>query len=127
MSMTAEQKVIKALRWVAKHPDRWKSLRELVGRLAAEGHYVQRGSVYLLACQAGMTIQEASVFKRDHNLWSVLSRYMAMLDPSVLSAVRYRESDVDGVDLEGMWRCVVGPQSFAAGSLAEAREIWEAA
>lgn len=64
-----------------------------------EGHVIQRDNVYTLACQNGMTVSEASEFKRDHNLWSVLSRYMVLQRPSMLAAVSFRRTPVDSVDL----------------------------
>ncbi len=115
--------VAKACVWVRRHPDRWEALRGFCARLAAEGEPIQRGTVYEQARRHGMDVRLASMFKRDHNLWSVLSRYMAMEDPSLTRFLRFRETPVDEVDLVGYWEDIVGPQSFRARSLAEARRL----
>lgn len=86
----AQALVAKACGWVASNPDTWAKLRRICYRLMLEGHVIQRDNVYTLACQNGMTVSEASEFKRDHNLWSVLSRYMVLQRPSMLAAVSFR-------------------------------------
>ena len=99
----AQALVAKACGWVASNPDTWAKLRRICYRLMLEGHVIQRDNVYTLACQNGMTVSEASEFKRDHNLWSVLSRYMVLQRPSMLAAVSFRRTPVDSVDLVGTW------------------------
>lgn len=121
----AQALVAKACGWVASNPDTWAKLRRICYRLMLEGHVIQRDNVYTLACQNGMTVSEASEFKRDHNLWSVLTRFMAMERPSMLSAISFRTTPVDAVDLAAYWRDIVGPDEFVASSLAEARAIWD--
>ena len=93
----AQALVAKACGWVASNPDTWAKLRRICYRLMLEGHVIQRDNVYTLACQNGMTVSEASEFKRDHNLWSVLSRYMVLQRPSMLAAVSFRRPPVDSV------------------------------
>lgn len=95
----AERLVRRACAWVARNPETWERLRGMCRALMRSGHVIQRDNVYTLACQAGMDVSEASEFRRDHNLWSVLSRYMVMLDPPMLTAMAFRRSGVDGVDL----------------------------
>lgn len=123
----AERLVGRACRWVSCNPGTWERLRGICDGLMREGRLIQRDSVYTLACQAGMNVSEASEFRRDHNLWSVLGRYMVMLDPPMLAAMEFRRSGVDSVDLVAAWEEQVGPASFAAGSLAAARELYEGA
>ena len=101
----AQALVAKACGWVASNPDTWAKLRRICYRLMLEGHVIQRDNVYTLACQNGMTVSEASEFKRDHNLWSVLSRYMVLQRPSMLA--------------------IVGPAVFAASTLTEAQGIYD--
>lgn len=113
----AQALVAKACGWVASNPDTWAKLRRICYRLMLEGHVIQRDNVYTLACQNGMTVSEASEFKRDHNLWSVLSRYMVLQRPSMLAAVSFRRTPVDSVDLVGTWEAIVGPAVFAASTL----------
>lgn len=121
----AQALVAKACGWVASNPDTWAKLRHICYRLMLEGHVIQRDNVYTLACQSGMTVSEASEFKRDHNLWSVLSRYMVLQRPSMLAAVSFRRTPVDSVDLVGTWEAIVGPAVFAASTLTEAQGIYD--
>lgn len=121
----AERLVRRACAWVARNPGTWERLRGMCRALMRSGHVIQRDNVYTLACQAGMDVSEASEFRRDHNLWSVLSRYMVMLDPPMLTAMAFRRSGVDGVDLVAAWEEQVGPARFATGSLAATREFYE--
>jgi hypothetical protein len=122
----AEQMVAKGCWWVAKNPEKWESLKRFCGYLLDEGDLIQRGNVYELARRYDMDVRLASEFRRDHNLWSVLARYMVMERPALLSAIRFRETPIDDVDLVGFWHDIVGDDEFVAHSLAEARELWEA-
>lgn len=121
----AEQMVAKACHWVRLHPEKWRKLKDFCVYLMEEGDLIQRGNVYELARRYGMDVRLASEFKRDHNLWSVLARYMVMERPCLLSAICFRETPVDAVDLAGYWRDIVGADAFVASSLAEARRIWD--
>lgn len=121
----AAQIVAKACHWVRRNPGKWESLKAICRRLMLEGELVQRGSIYERARQYGLDVRLASQFKRDHNLWSVLTRFMAMERPSMLSAIGFRVTPVDAVDLAAYWRDIVGPDEFVASSLEEAREIWD--
>lgn len=121
----AAQIVAKACHWVRRNPGKWESLKAICRRLALEGELVQRGSIYERARQYGLDVRLASQFRRDHNLWSVLTRFMAMESPSMLSAISFRVTPVDAVDLAAYWRDIVGPDEFVASSLEEAREIWD--
>ena len=121
----ARRAVVKACHWVHLNPGKWESLKAICYRLMLEGELVQRGSIYERARQYGFDVRLASQFKRDHNLWSVLTRFMAMERPSMLSAISFRATPVDAVDLAAYWRGIVGPDEFVASSLAEAREIWD--
>lgn len=121
----AAQIVAKACHWVRRNPGKWESLKAICRRLALEGELVQRGSIYERARQYGLDVRLASQFKRDHNLWSVLTRFMAMESPSMLSAISFRVTPVDAVDLAAYWRDIVSPDEFVASSLEEARGIWD--
>lgn len=122
----AAQIVAKACHWVRRNPGKWESLKAICRRLMLEGELIQRGSIYERARQYGLDVRLCSQFKRDHNLWSVLTRFMAMENPSMLSAISFRATPVDAVDLAACWRDIVGPDEFVASSLEEAREIWDA-
>lgn len=122
----AEQMVAKACHWVRRNPGKWEALKAICRRLELEGELVQRGSVYERARQYGIDVRLLAQFRRNHNLWSVLTRYMAMERPSMLSAITFRATPVDSVDLAAYWRDIVGPDEFVASSLAEARALWDA-
>lgn len=121
----AERTVAKACHWVRRNPGKWEALKAICRRLELEGELVQRGSIYERARQYGLDVRLASQFRRDHNLWSVLTRFMAMERPSMVSAISFRATPVDEVDLAAYWRDIVGEDEFVAESLAEAREIWD--
>lgn len=121
----ARQMVAKACHWVRKNPEKWGKLKDFCGYLMEEGDLIQRGNVYELARRYGMDVRLASEFKRDHNLWSVLTRYMVMERPMLLSAISFRETPIDQVDLAGYWRGIVGDDVFVASSLEEARRIYD--
>ncbi len=121
----AERAVAKACHWVRRNPGKWEALKAICRRLELEGELVQRGSIYERARQYGLDVRLASQFRRDHNLWSVLTRFMAMERPSMLSAITFRVTPVDSVDIAAYWRDIVGEDEFVASSLAEAREIWD--
>ena len=121
----AGRAVAKACHWVRRNPGKWEALKAICRRLELEGELVQRGSIYERARQHGLDVRLASQFRRDHNLWSVLARYMAMERPSMLSAITFRATPVDSVDLAAYWRDIVGPDEFVASSLAEARALWD--
>ena len=121
----ARQMVAKACRWVRRNPEKWERLRSFCAYLLDEGDLIQRGNVYELARRYGMDVRLAGEFRRDHNLWSVLARYMVMERPELLSAISFRETPVDEVDLVGCWRAIVGEDAFVARSLDEVRAIWD--
>lgn len=119
----ARQMVAKACHWVRLNPEKWASLKRFCAYLMEEGELIQRGNVYELARRYDLDVNLASEFRRDHNLWSVLARYMVMERPVLLSAIRFRATPVDEVDLPRYWRDIVGEDEFVAGSLAEAVRI----
>ncbi|MEE0094129.1 MAG: hypothetical protein U0I78_05545 [Collinsella aerofaciens] len=121
----ARKMVAKACHWVRLHPDKWQKLKDFCGYLMEEGDLIQRGNVYELARRYGMDVRLASEFKRDHNLWSVLTRYMVMERPSLLSAISFRDTPIDQVPLVQFWNDIVGEDEFVASSLAEARAVWD--
>lgn len=121
----ARQMVAKACHWVRLNPGKWESLKRFCTYLMEEGELIQRGNVYELARRYDLDVRLASEFRRDHNLWSVLARYMVMERPMLLSAIRFRATPVDEVDLVAFWRDIVGEDEFVAGSLAEALRIYD--
>lgn len=120
----AKRIAAKACHWVRLHPEAWEELKALVQRLCDEGELVQRGALYELARRYDLPVTLSGVYRRDHNLWSALTRFMVMERPSLLSAITFRDTPLDRVDLAAYWRDIVGEDEFVASSLAEARAIW---
>ena len=121
----AKQIMAKACWWVCRHPEERDTLKRLYSRLMDEGGIIQQGNPYALAQRYGIEINLGSVFKREHNLQSALARYMVMERPMSLSAISFREMPVGVVPLVRYWHGTVGDNEFLAGSLGEARRIYD--
>lgn len=124
-TLRAEQMVAKACWWIVKNPEKWDKLKQLCDYLRKEGDLIQRGNVYELARRYGMDVTLASEFKRDHNLWSVLARFMVMENPLLLSSISFRTTPIDEVDLKSYYNEIVGADMFVADSLEQAQEIYQ--
>ena len=72
----------------------------------------QRDNIYDAARRRGIPITDARELRRDHNLYSVLSRYMVMLRPKLARCINFRKSDVDEIDLVERWHEIVNPSTF---------------
>ena len=87
---------------------------------------LKRGDVYLLAMQAGMDVTLCRELRRDNNLWSVVARYMVMLQPRLARTLNLRDADVDTVDLVRVWHRVVSSETvFYANDWREAKRLCE--
>lgn len=124
-TLRAEQMVAKACWWIVKNPEKWEKLKQLCDYLRKEGDLIQRGNVYELARRYGLDVTLASEFKRDHNLWSVLARFMVMENPMMMSSIAFRSTPIDDVDLKGFYNDIIGKDSFVANSLEQAQEIYQ--
>lgn len=120
----AKKRVAKACHWIKNNPDKWQALRSFCKELVVTGDPIQRGSVYEMARSRGMDIRLASLFKRDHNLWSVLSRYLVMERPELMRSLRFRQTPIDKVNLAAYWADIVGDAHFQASSLAQAKSAF---
>lgn len=114
---TPKQRVEEACAWIAHdYPHKWLRLVNLCEREAAnpECKLISRDYLYSMALRQGLTISECEEFRMDHNLWSILSRYLLMFRPNLASVIhpRYMPETVDSVDLEAMWKECVRPQTF---------------
>lgn len=98
--------------WIANNPDDWKKLRRIVLRAANDGHKIQQGEIVTLAREQGVEFSNVPDFKRDRNLWPALARYMTMLRPSLCKSIDFRESCLDHVDMEAIWREHVNAGTF---------------
>ena len=125
VARTPGMRVEEACAWIADgYPAKWLRLVGLCERAAGEGWpRLRRGDLFVLAAQQGLPISECMEFRFDNNLWSVLSLDLLMFRRDLAAVIFPREADVDGVDLEGMWRDHVALTTrFEASSWREAAE-----
>lgn len=115
--------------WIKDHYDAFVSLMSIVHREVDAGNpNVQQGDVMILARKAGISVTLTNQFRRDRNLWPGITRYMVMLSPRLSRALGFRESKLDGddVDMIGTWYEIVKTYPlFYASSWREARELVE--
>lgn len=108
--------------WVKQHRGHFRTIMHLIHREVSDGNpCVQRGDIYKLARDAGMSISDAKELKRDHNLWPGISRYMVMLRPRLARSINFRKSKLDKVDLVGIWH-----DNVDAGTVFFAKDRFEA-
>lgn len=102
--MSAELNARKACRWVSDHPSSYKQLVQIVDRARRNGFpRVQRGDIYVLARQQGMTITESKEFRREHSLWSGITRIMRHQHPELASVLYVQKSPIDEVNIGQMF------------------------
>lgn len=119
-SMTPRDKVDRACLWVRDNPKLFRRLMRLT-HIEAE-----RDNIYDAARRCGFAITDSRELRRDHNLYSVLARYMVMLRPKLARCINFRKSDVDDVDLVERWHELVNPRTtFLAESWREAKKAVE--
>lgn len=115
--------------WIKDHHDAFVSLMHIVHREVDDGNpNVQQGDVMVLARKAGIDVTLTNQFRRDRNLWPGITRYMVMLSPRLSRALGFRESKLDGddVDLITTWYEIVNTYPlFYASSWREAQELVE--
>lgn len=111
--------------WIKTNRGKWELLRHIVRKQIKAGHRVSRDTVFTIAMLEGMEISDTKEFKRDHNLWSVMARFMLMLEPGLWKGLRCKEAPIDTVDIETVWRENVNAgTTFLAHSWKEARELY---
>ena len=120
-SMTPRDKVDRACLWVRDNPKLFRRLMRLAHIEAERGNTrFQRDNIYDAARRCGFAITDSRELRRDHNLYSVLARYMVML------RINFRKSDVDDVDLVERWHELVNPRTtFLAENWREAKKAVE--
>ena len=113
--------------WIRENRTNFKRIMLICHREVDKGNpCLQRGHVYKLAQDAGMSVTVAQELKRDHNLWSVITRYMVMLRPRLARSINFRTAPVDTVDFAKEWREIVDPQTeFLARDWREAKRLCE--
>lgn len=73
---------------------------------------VQRGDIYQIARNRGLSVSDVNELRRDNSLWSVLTRYMVMLRPCLSQALRFRRCGIDDIDLVEKWHRYVNPNTY---------------
>lgn len=113
--------------WVKNNPKRFKRILHLIHMEVDKGNpCVQRGQIYKLAQDAGLPIADCDELRRDHNVWAVLTRFAVMLRPRLARSLNFREAGCDHVDLQGMWREIVNPNTvFLADNWKAAKRACE--
>lgn len=115
--------------WIRDNWTNFKRLMLICHREVDNGNpCIQRGHIFKLAQEAGMSVSVANELRRDHNLWSVLTRYMVMLSPRLARAIGFRTATVDTVDFIKKWRKIVDKgrgthTEFFASSWREAKKL----
>ena len=110
MRRTGEQLVMEGVRWIRSHPRDWQALQEacvlIEAATDARGRKkvgrITRDTVYQLALQADVEIRNDAEYRRDHDLWSTLARYLLHLHPQLARVIRVK-------------RCAVGEWIVANG------------
>lgn len=120
-------KVDRACLWIRDNPALFRKIMHLAHIEAERGNgSFQRDNIYDAARRCGFAITDSRELRRDHNLYSVLARYMVMLRPKLARCINFRKSDVDDVDLVERWHELVNPQTtFLAESWREAKKAVE--
>lgn len=120
-------KVDRACLWIRDNPALFRKIMHLAHIEAERGNTCfQRDNIYDAARRCGFAITDSRELRRDHNLYSVLARYMVMLRPKLARCINFRKSDVDDVDLVERWHELVNPQTtFLAESWREAKKAVE--
>ena len=106
-------KVDRACLWIRENPALFRKIMHLAHIEAERGNgSFQRDNIYDAARRRGIPITHSRELRRDHNLYSVLSRYMVMLRPKLARCINFRKSDVDEIDLVERWHEIVNPSTF---------------
>ena len=98
MRRTGEQLVMEGVRWIKSHPADWRALQDACVLIEAatdsQGRRkvktITRDTVYQLALQAGVEIRNDAEYRRDHDLWSTLARYLRHMHPQLARVIRVR-------------------------------------
>lgn len=127
--MTPRDKVDRACYWVKDNPAAFKRLMHLAHVEVEHGNgCFMRDNIYDAARRRGLPVSDCRELRRDHNLYSVLSRYMVMLRPKLARCINFRKSDVDDENLAERWHEIVNPSTyFLAETWRDAKAAAEAA
>lgn len=115
-SQSAKDQAMKAIIWARENSILYNSLKSIALYAAVDpsraiykdgkrvGYQrIMRSEIYTLARQRGWDITLCEQLKRDHNMWSTLSRLIIMQEPLCARVLVTAKSKVDEIDLERMW------------------------
>lgn len=121
--------VVQACWWIKNNPKSFKKLKRIVDAEVEAGNpRLQRSRVYTYAQEEDVKIESGELdgITRNHNIWPIISRYMAMLEPSRAKTLHFRGAGCDGSDIDmiAIWRSIVNAgTTFKAESWREAKEL----
>lgn len=96
----------------------WESFCKVMHHLEAEAAKgnprLTRSDVLAWARSAGVEMG-FDEFKRDHNLYPALARYMVMMKPRLKSVLHFRGAHCDHADMGAVWREVNPQHPLAVG------------
>lgn len=126
------ERAIQVVLWLRQSDKRGKlvnykkflELKKMCERAADMDEMITRDDAYHYAKEKGWSVADAKkMFRRDHDVWSVLTRYMAMQSPKVTKAVGYCTAPLIEIWRELMPPDFVLQDAFVAESWQEAREM----
>ena len=127
-----EERVRKVCEWIAFEDESGRrvnylkmvAIMRMCHRAVDDGTLVNRDMAYYEALRMGWGIADAEdVFKRDHDFWSVLARYMVMLSPRLARCIDFKTAPIDDVPMQDVWHEIVNPYTvFFAESWKEAKQ-----
>lgn len=99
MRRSGEQLVQEGVQWIKGHPRDWEALQEACVLIEAatdsagrkKVHRISRDTVYQLALHSGLEIRTDAEYRRDHDLWSTLARYLLHMHPQLVRVIRVRK------------------------------------
>ena len=88
--------------WISQHRDEWMELQRVCLEIEAKrdrhgrpkAHSITRGGIYATCEALRIPISGNLTFRRDHDLWSVLSRYLVDMHPQLKRVIHPRECEV---------------------------------
>lgn len=108
MTTTLQAKIIdnyvfQACDYVKNNPKGFNTFLHILDKLGYATANVNRDKVFMEAERLGVKVTDSQTFTRDHNLFSVLTRYAIMLDPYLIDCIHPRKSAIDESDLVYAW------------------------
>lgn len=121
--MSAQEQVIDTCLRIKHNRETFNALKYLVEQEQAAGMpRVSRDNIFSIAQRRHIEIGNTDKFKRDHNLWSVIARYIILLNPETSKVLQCRKSPIDNIDLDFYWERLVDENTcFEAHTVEQAK------